>query len=144
MARTRKTVLKRARERLLQMKRDLHREIEAAVREGRESGKADGMDAYDLATEERDREINMILSDRERGKLQAIENAVERIDEGSYGICDSCESDIAEARLEAMPFTRLCVSCQADREKQEKLTRRVEADRYSRRITPGDVEDDYS
>jgi len=126
------------------MKRDLHREIEAGVREGRESGKEDGMDAYDLATEERDREINMILSDRERGKLQAIENAVERIDEGSYGICDSCESDIAEARLEAMPFTRLCVSCQADREKQEKLTRRVEADRYSRRITPGDVEDDYS
>jgi len=144
MARTRKTILKRARERLLQMKRDLHREIEAGVREGRESGKEDGMDAYDLATEERDREINMILSDRERGKLQAIENAVERIDEGSYGICDSCESDIAEARLEAMPFTRLCVSCQADREKQEKLTRRVEADRYSRRITPGDVEDDYS
>jgi DnaK suppressor protein len=126
------------------MKQDLHREIQAGVREGREGGKEDGMDAYDLATEERDREISMILNDRERGKLQAIESAVERIDEDSYGICDSCESDIAEARLEAMPFTRLCVSCQADREKQEKLTRRVEADRYSRRITPGDVEDDYS
>ena len=144
MGRMRKAVLKRARERLLQMKRDIHREIEAGLREGREGAKEDGMDAYDLATEERDREISMILSDRERGKLQAIEDAVERIDDGSYGICESCESDIAEGRLEAMPFTRLCVSCQAEREKQDKLTRRAEADRSYRRIAPGDIEDEYS
>jgi DnaK suppressor protein len=140
----RKAVLKRARERLQKMKKDIHRDIHAGLKEGREGGKEDGMDAYDLATEERDREISMILSDREREKVQAIDNAMDRIDDGSYGLCESCESDIAEARLEAMPFTRLCVSCQADREKQDKLTRRAEADRSYRRITPSDVEDDFS
>jgi len=47
------------------------------------------MDTYDLASEARDREINFILTDRDRGKLQAIEDALERVEEGSYGICES-------------------------------------------------------
>jgi DnaK suppressor protein len=140
----RKAFLKKAADRLAAMKREILREIDAGIREGRESGKDDGMDAYDLATEERDREINMILSDRERGKLQAIEEASERIADGTYGVCEDCESDIAEGRLVAMPFTRLCVQCQAEREKEEKLTRRPDEDRSYRRITPADVEDDYS
>ena len=140
----RKAFLKRARERLVAMKKGILREIEDAVREGREAGKDDGMDTYDLATEERDREISMILTDREREKLDAIESAMERIDDGSYGMCESCESDIAEGRLEAMPFTRLCVSCQAEREKEEKIMRRAEVDRSYRRITPSDTEEEYS
>jgi len=140
----RKAFLKRARERLVAMKKGILREIEDAVREGREAGKDDGMDTYDLATEERDREISMILTDREREKLDAIESAMERIDDGSYGMCESCESDIAEGRLEAMPFTRLCVSCQAEREKEDKILRRAEVDRSYRRITPSDTEEEYS
>ena len=133
----RKAFLKRARERLVAMKKGILREIEDAVREGREAGKDDGMDTYDLATEERDREINMILTDREREKLDAIESAVERIDDGSYGMCESCESDIAEGRLEAMPFTRLCVSCQAEREKEDKLLRRRRFPQASSPMTNG-------
>jgi DnaK suppressor protein len=140
----RKAFLKRARDRLLAMRQDILRDIETGLREGREAGKDEGMDTYDLATEERDREINMILSDREREKLQAIEEATERIDDGSYGICESCEVDIAEGRLEAMPFTRLCVNCQSEREKEERLSRRPEEDRSYRRMTPTDLEDDVS
>jgi DnaK suppressor protein len=140
----RKAFIKRARERLIGMKEVILREINDRLREGREAGKDDGMDTYDLATEERDREISMILTDREKDKLEAIESAIERMDEGSYGTCESCESDIAEGRLEAMPFTRLCVSCQAEREKEEKILRRAEVDRSPRRITPADTEDDYS
>ncbi len=140
----RKAFLKRARERLVTMKQEILRDMEAGIREGREAGKDEGMDAYDLATEERDREINMILTDREREKLQPIEEATERIDDGSYGMCESCEAEIAEGRLEAMPFTRLCVSCQSEREKEEKLSRRPEEDRSYRRVTPADLEDDFS
>lgn len=140
----RKVFLRKARERLVGMKEGILREIDARVKEGRETGKDDGMDTYDLATEERDREISMILSDREREKLDAIESAMERIDDASYGMCENCESDIAEGRLEAMPFTRLCVSCQAEREKEEKIMRRAEVDRTYRRITPTETEDDYS
>jgi DnaK suppressor protein len=100
------------------------------------------MDAYDLASEERDREINFILSDRDRGKLQAIEDALERIEESSYGICESCESEIAEGRLQALPFTRLCVQCQADRETEAKQNRRGEDDRAYRRLGATDLDDD--
>src|SRR5205085_511616 len=80
----------------------------------------------------RDREINFILTDRDRGKVQAIEDALERVEDGSYGMCESCEAEIAEGRLQAMPFTRLCVQCQADREIEAKQNRRGEDDRAYR------------
>ncbi len=118
------------------------REIEDDLKEGREGHKDEGMDTYDLASEERDREINFILSDRERGKVQAIQEALERIDEGSYGICEMCESEIAEGRLEALPFTRLCVSCQQEREKEAKQTRRAEDDRVYRKLASTDLDEE--
>ena len=71
----RKTTLKNAQERLLEMKRQIMREISDDLKHGREGAKDDGMDTYDLASEERDREINFILSDREREKLQSIDEA---------------------------------------------------------------------
>src|SRR4029078_9735405 len=108
----------------------------------REGAKDDGMDTYDLASEERDREINFILSDREREKLQSIEEALERIEDGSYGICESCKSESAPARLEAMPFSRLCVSCQAEREKEAKQLRRFDDERAYRRLATADVDEE--
>jgi DnaK suppressor protein len=138
----RKATLKNARERLLEMKRQILREISEDLRHGREGAKDDGMDTYDLASEERDREINFILSDREREKLQSVEEALERIEEGSYGICESCESEIAAGRLEAMPFTRLCVSCQAEREKEAKQSRRFDDERAYRRLGSTDVDEE--
>ena len=71
----------------------------------------------------------MILSDRDRQKLLSIDESLERLKQGSYGICEECELDIAEERLKALPFTRLCVSCQADQEKEAKQVRRSEEDR---------------
>jgi DnaK suppressor protein len=102
----RKAFLKSARDTLVDMKKQLLAEIQQDLKQGREASKDEGMDTYDLASEARDREINFILTDRDRGKLQAIEDALERIDDGSYGMCESCEAEIAEGRLVAMPFTR--------------------------------------
>lgn len=138
----RKTFLKTASETLHEMKNQLLQEIRQDLKRGRESSKDEGMDTYDLASEERDREINFILSDRERGKLQAIEDALERIAEGTYGICESCESEIADARLVAMPFTRLCVQCQADREAEAKQSRRGDEDRVYRRLNTTDLDEE--
>lgn len=138
----RKTTLKSAKERLLAMKRQVLREINDDLKEGREGAKDDGMDTYDLASEERDREISFILSHREREKLQAIEDALERIDDGSYGICESCESEVAAGRLEALPFTRLCVSCQSDREREAKMSRKFDDERAYRRLGSTDVDEE--
>jgi DnaK suppressor protein len=138
----RKAFLKAAREKLLEMRRQVLREISNDLKEGREAFKDEGMDTYDLASEERDREISFILTDREREKLQAIQEALERIDDGSYGICESCESEVAEGRLEALPFTRLCVNCQAEREKEAKAARRFEDERAYRKLSATDVDEE--
>ncbi|GIW42084.1 MAG: molecular chaperone DnaK [Candidatus Binatia bacterium] len=141
----RKAFLKAQKQRLLELKKQLLREIDQDLREGREGRKDEAMDAYDLASEERDREIHFILSDREREKLQAIEDALERIENGTYGICEDCEGEIAQGRLEALPFTRLCVSCQQEREREAKLTRSVQQeDRLYRKLGATDLDEENS
>jgi len=138
----RKAFLKSARESLLEMRSQVMQGIESETKQSREGMKDEGMDAYDLASEERDRDISLILSDRDRSKLQAIDDALARIKDGSYGICEICELDIAEDRLRALPFTRLCVSCQAEQEKEAKQMRRLEEDRSYRRFSVGDADEE--
>jgi RNA polymerase-binding transcription factor len=139
----RKTFLKKARETLLDMRGQLVRNVQHDLQEGREASKDEGMDTYDVASDARDREISLILTDRDRDKLQAIDDALARVEGGSYGVCDGCESDIAEARLEALPFTRLCINCQAEREKEAKSMKREE-DRTYRRLGTSDADDEGS
>src|SRR5713226_8991823 len=142
-AANRKKFLTDLRQNLLEMKNKLVSEIESELRAEREGNKDEGMDTYDLASEERDREINFILSDRERVKIKSIEDALQRLDDGSYGVCDSCGLEIAEERLEALPFTRLCRDCQQDQEREARSQRRVDDERSTYRklgSTDGDEE----
>ncbi len=140
----RKLFLKQSKEKLLDMKSQVLRGIQDDVKEGREGDKDDGRDTYDVASEERDREINYILTDRDRSKLQAVEQALERIEQGTYGICEGCEGEITSERLAAMPFTRLCVQCQSERETEAKRSRRPEDTSAFRRLGSTDVEEDNS
>src|SRR5262245_56022648 len=126
------------------MRGQLVRNVQHALQEGRAQSKDEGMDTYDVASDARDREIILILTDRDRDKLGAIDDALARIEDGSYGVCDGCESDIAEARLEALPFTRLCINCQAEREKEAKTMKRFEEDRTYRRLATNDVDEEGS
>lgn len=136
----RKAFLKSVREKLLGMRRELLRELNKDRQQGREVFQEGGMDSYDLASEERDRELSLLLSDRDREKLQAIQDALDRIEQGTYGICEGCDAEIAEGRLLAMPFTRVCVNCQAREEREQKAMRRYEDERAFRRL--GDTEYD--
>ena len=128
---------------LLDMKAKIVAEIESELKAERESNKDEGMDTYDLASEERDREINSILSDRERFKIKQIDDVFERMEEGSYGECGSCGLEIAEERLEAMPFTRLCRDCQQDQEREAKSQRRFDDERNTyRKLGSTDADED--
>jgi len=138
----RKAFLKSAKTALLGMRKQVTEGIESETKFSREGSKDEGMDAYDLASEERDREISFILTDRDRGKIQAIQEALERVDEGTYGICESCESEIGPGRLAALPFTRLCVNCQAEHEKEAKAARRFEDERAYRKLGVTDVDEE--
>ena len=138
----RKAFLKKVKVTLEQMREQTLGSVQRELSEGREHTKDDGMDTYDLASDARDREISTILTDRERNKLLAIDEALERLDDGSYGVCEECGADIAEGRLAALPFTRLCVTCQSEAERESRLNRRFEEDRSFRRLATSDGEDD--
>jgi DnaK suppressor protein len=140
---SRKKFLSKTREHLLEMKTRLMAGINSELRAEREGNKDEGMDTYDLASEERDREINFILSDRERLKIQQIDDALERIEDGSYGVCESCGLEVAEERLEAMPFTRLCHDCQSEQEREARSQRRYDDDRNTyRKLGSTDADED--
>jgi len=139
----RKKFLADLRQRLLDIKAKLLAEMELEFKAGREGNKDEGMDTYDLASEERDREITFILSDREHNKVKNIDDALEQMEEGSYGVCDSCGLEIAEDRLEAMPFTRLCRDCQQEQEREAKSQRRFEDERNTyRKLGSSDTDEE--
>ena len=79
-------------------------------------------DMGDQATAETDRNFMLRLRDRERMLLKKIEEAVERIDNHTYGICDGCCSQIGTKRLEASPVTDLCIECKTRQEEEERIT----------------------
>ncbi len=127
---------------LLKMKEDTLKEISKAVKSGSDlpSGEPSG-DIYDQASSERDRELGLLLGDREREKLHNIEEALMKIEEGEYGICEECEEEIPIGRLKVMPFARYCVKCKADIEKQQAQTKRFEEERVYREISLGEEEE---
>jgi len=129
---------------LLQMKEDTLREIHKTLKNGTDTltiNEPSG-DIYDQASSERDRELGLLLGDREREKLHAIDEALLRIDENEYGVCEECEEEIPLGRLKAMPFARHCVRCKSDLEKLQAQTRRFEEDRAYREIPLGSEEED--
>lgn len=79
--------------------------------------KFDVGDFYDKASDDRERVLSLTFSERERNKLKQIEDALKRISEGSYGICEMTGEKIGEERLRAMPFARFSLEAQEDIEK---------------------------
>jgi len=78
-------------------------------------------DPADRATVESDRSFTLRLRDRERRLIKKIMEAIERIDDGSYGACEECGEDIGVPRLKARPVTTLCIKCKSKQEAEEDL-----------------------
>jgi DnaK suppressor protein len=129
-------------EMLLKLKEETLKEINKTVKSGSDIpvNEPSG-DIYDQASSERDRELGLLLGDREREKLKNIDEALLRLDEGEYGICEECEEEIPMGRLKIVPFARHCVKCKADLEKQQAQTKRFEEDRAYREISLGEEEE---
>jgi DnaK suppressor protein len=127
---------------LLKMKEETLQEINKSMKSGSDipNGEPSG-DIYDQASSERDRELELLLGDREREKLHNIDEALLKIEEGEYGICEECEEDIPIGRLKVVPFARYCVKCKADIEKLQAQTKRFEEDRVYREIALGEEEE---
>lgn len=79
----------------------------------------DRFDEIDQATTDVEQSMRMRLCNRETLYLKKVEEALRRIDDGTFGQCDSCEEDIGLKRLEARPTATLCVSCKEEQERRE-------------------------
>ena len=77
-------------------------------------------DPNDRATLESGRSFELRIRDRERRLLTKIDEAIARIDDGSYGVCEDCGEEIGQKRLEARPVTTLCIDCKTLQETREK------------------------
>jgi len=71
----------------------------------------------DTATETFDREMSYTLEENAEAVLAAIDGALQRIEEGTYGTCVRCGKPIAEERLEALPYAELCIECKRETER---------------------------
>jgi DnaK suppressor protein len=78
-------------------------------------------DLGDQATAEIERNFMLRLKGRERKLLKKIDEAIERINQKTFGICDKCGSDINIKRLEARPVASMCIDCKTLQEEEEKL-----------------------
>ncbi len=80
-------------------------------------------DPTDRASLESDRNFLLRIRDRERKLIMKVKEALDRIDNGTFGICESCGKAISEKRLMARPVTTLCIGCKTELESQEQKER---------------------
>jgi RNA polymerase-binding protein DksA len=111
----------------------IRKELEAQVRElrgeitdaeqswaalQRDSGEGAGDDQADAGTKTFEREHEMSLAANSRDLLSQVERALQRLDDKTYGICESCGNPIGKARLQAFPRATLCVTCKQREERR--------------------------
>ncbi len=105
---------------LQQQKSELLREGDRAADVMTEQEKENFPDPTDRAALEFNRNFMLRIKDRERKLVLKIDEALQRIEDGEYGVCEECEEPIGVERLKARPVTTLCIDCKAAQEAQEK------------------------
>jgi len=78
-------------------------------------------DPTDRATMESDRNFTLRIRDRERKLIAKIRDALDKIEEDTFGVCEECGGEISAKRLEARPVTSLCIECKKKQENEEKV-----------------------
>lgn len=102
--------------RLLAKQEELLRQVTKSEQDGREADEEATQDIADKAANSYTKEFLFHQSDDNRRILQLVNEALERIEASSYGLCVACQEEVQAKRLEAVPWARHCIECQ---EKQE-------------------------
>ena len=87
-------------------------------------------DFIDHTATQSDRNLELKIRDRERKLIAKMEEAILRIDQGTYGTCSDCGEEISEKRLIARPVTTLCIDCKTKQEKYEKMRGEVDSSAF--------------
>jgi DnaK suppressor protein len=121
------------RERLESFRELLNERLKAILEEAEKTvkGMTNDRDSFpdptDRANLETDRNFLLRIRDRERKLIGKIKEALARIDDGTFGICEECGEEISEERLKARPMTTLCIDCKTKAEEEEKQKEKVSA-----------------
>ena len=127
---------------LLKMKKDLLSGIAINIKDGSENTEAEIGDILDVTTKEREREFMLSMGNREREKLLEIDDALNKIKDGSYGICEECSKQIPTGRLKVMPFTKLCVECKSKTERENEINKTLEEEHTYPDVAVTEFEED--
>ena len=115
-----KLLLKKRKELIEQMSFIKEAEMKSTVKEAAGDHSAYALHMADQGTDTSEREKNFFYAQRDGRLLYHIDQALERIEDNSFGLCDSCRNAIQHERLEAVPHARLCIGCKS---KEEKIKR---------------------
>jgi len=110
------------------IRRDLERQRKAMLAEVGEgltnpNGQEALPDVSDQASVEADQNFSLRIREREQRLIKKIDEALDRMDQNAYGICERCEEEIPYPRLKARPVTTLCINCKTLEEQAEKIRR---------------------
>ncbi len=123
-----------------EIKRLLLKEKAAILSEIQEKTETNGVnkteigDAIDSSVEEQERELDLLLQDREQSRLEGIETALKRIESDDFGYCDECGEEISKKRLLAFPLAQTCINCQSNIERSQLAQNAFSRAEYSSQI----------
>ena len=121
MPRTTKKDLNKIKEDLLARRRKLLDNVETNLETTRKTSDERPSDPMDVASDSYEGDLSVSLAGRGAEEIAAINEALEKIDEGTYGKCSNCGTQIKAARLRALPYATLCVKCKEEEERESGL-----------------------
>ncbi len=108
------------REQLKAIRQEILGDVEVSKQRSQEMGDDGTQDIADMAANTYSRQMMMDLGEKERERLRLVDMALQKLENGDYGICEECGHPIPEKRLEIMPHARFCVGCLDHIEKRDR------------------------
>ena len=112
-----KPEIRRFKKILLEKKTEVLEELNKNLEDGKKIDFNEVKDSVDMATDTYDTEFLHNLSDAEKRMLEEIDYSLEKAETSSFGLCETCGKLIGKERLEALPFSKNCITCQTKMEK---------------------------
>ncbi len=117
----RKSELKKLKQILLDMRQSIVMGDKTSSIDDESLESSEMPDESDKACTEASQKIAIRIMDRDRNLLRKVEKALDKFEDGSFGMCERCEEEISVQRLKVRPVTTLCIDCKEDEEKLEKV-----------------------
>ncbi|MFQ5867667.1 MAG: TraR/DksA family transcriptional regulator [bacterium] len=109
--------IKKFKEELTRLREELLSLVQKTTENEKEYPSSEVGDTIDLAGDSSARELLFELNDSERHRLEDINRALQKIEQGDFGVCEKCGDKISNKRLQAVPYARFCIKCKAQMEK---------------------------